>query len=131
MLFSGIKSKYILHIVWTINGHYMELWCLVLRNVLCCVEKSNTFNMEITISYCNILHTINNSYPIVFLYAIGVVFNLSTLVYRATTSLLVILLNLRVTTVILLLMTMSDTLVINIILFPRSGHNRLLIYCLV
>ena len=37
--------------------------------------------------------------------------------------------NLLVTTVILLLVTMSDILVINIILLPRSGWNHLLIYC--
>ena len=37
--------------------------------------------------------------------------------------------NLLVATVILLLVTMSDILVINIILLPRSGWNHLLIYC--
>ena len=36
--------------------------------------------------------------------------------------------NLLATTVILLLVTMSDILVINIILLPRSGGNHLLIY---
>ena len=39
------------------------------------------------------------------------------------------LLNLLVTTVILLLVTMPDILVINIILLTRSRWNHLLIYC--
>ena len=49
----------------------MELWCWVSRNVLCCEEKSNTFIVIKKLSFrthCNLLHTINNIYPIEFIF---------------------------------------------------------------
>ena len=37
----------------------MELWYWISRSVLCCVENSNIFNIEITISYTSQFITYN------------------------------------------------------------------------
>ena len=46
----------------------MELWYWISRNVLCCVEKSNKVIWKLPFcTHCNLLHTINNCYPIEFI----------------------------------------------------------------
>ena len=52
MLSCDTKSKFLFCILYeTLLVTTMELWYRISRNVLCCVEKSNMFNMEITTSY--------------------------------------------------------------------------------
>ena len=79
-------------------------------------------------THCNLLHTINNCYPIEFILEKRCInFLLSCLSSD----------NLIISNVAKsscdncysTLVTMSDILVINVILLPRSGWNHLLIYC--
>ena len=76
-------------------------------------------------THCNLLHTINNCYPIKLILEKRCIKFLHSCLYSDN----LVISNVAKSFVILLLVTMSDILVINIILLPRSGWNHLLIYC--
>ena len=68
-------------------------------------------------THCNLLHTINNCYPIKFILEKRCI----KFLHSCLSSDNLVISNVAKSSVILLLVTMSDILVINIILLPRSG----------
>ena len=76
-------------------------------------------------THCNLLYTINNCYPIKLILEKRCI----KFLHSCLSSDNLVISNVAKYFVILLLVTMSDILVINIILLPRSGWNHLLIYC--
>ena len=78
-------------------------------------------------THCNLLHTINNCYLIKLILEKRCI----KFLHSCLSSDNLVISNVAKSFVILLLVTMSDILVINIILLPRSGWNHLLIYCCV